>query len=86
MTGRHGVPHHVGGEQPTLQAVPARAAQCTAAVRRGEIAPRDFRVAALAQIGAGSAIVYDWIRNTPGQAPDALRRELSDVCLRLLVS
>lgn len=62
------------------------ATECAAAVRRGEIADRDFRVAALALIGAGSAIVYDWIRNTPGVAPDALRRELADVCLRLLVS
>lgn len=56
-----------------------------AAVSRHEISDRDFHVTALALIGAGSAIVYDWVLNTPGVNPEALRSNLADVCLKLLL-
>ena len=54
----------------------------SAAVDRGEIAPRDFRFAALALTGAANAIIYDWAR-TPGQQDV---EELEDALAALAVT
>jgi AcrR family transcriptional regulator len=54
------------------------------AVERGEIADRDWRFAALALVGAATAIVYDWMLRT--ERPDVadLEAALADLAVTLL--
>lgn len=56
----------------------------TAAVARGEIADRDFRFAALALIGAASAIVYDWAVRPDRTPVAAIEEQLADLAVDLL--
>jgi AcrR family transcriptional regulator len=57
-----------------------------AAVRRGEIAARDFRFAALALIGAANAIVYDWVSRPKPPTDRQMRRALANLAVTLLVA
>lgn len=56
----------------------------TAAVERGEIAPRDFRFAAMAFIGAVNATVYDWFLHQPQPPREQLQSALIDLAFVLL--
>ncbi|MGH3739184.1 MAG: TetR/AcrR family transcriptional regulator [Micromonosporaceae bacterium] len=56
----------------------------TAAVERGEIAPRDFRFAAMAFIGAVNATVYDWFLHQPQPPREQLQSALIDLAVTLL--
>lgn len=58
--------------------------ECTAPVRRGEIADRDWRFAALALVGAVTAIVYDWALHQPRSSREALEDQLAALALLLL--
>lgn len=58
--------------------------ECTASVRRGEIVDRDWRFAALALVGAVTAIVYDWALHQPRRGRDELEAQLADLALVLL--
>ena len=59
-------------------------AEGSAAVERGEIAPRDFRFAALALTGAANAIIYDWVRRPDASSVDSLERDLAALAVSLL--
>lgn len=59
-------------------------AEGSAAVERGEIAPRDFRFAALALTGAANAIIYDWAMAPDRHAVDDLERDLAALGVTLL--
>lgn len=61
-------------------------AEGSAAVRRGEIADRDFRFAALALIGAANAIVYDWVNRPKPPADRAMRQALANLANTLIVA
>ena len=56
----------------------------SAAVERGEIAPRDFRFAALALTGAANAIIYDWARTPGHQDVEDLENALAALAVTLL--
>jgi len=56
----------------------------TAAVKRGEIAPRDFRFAALALVGATTAIVYDWMLRRDRSSIQQLEQAIVDLAVDLL--
>jgi AcrR family transcriptional regulator len=56
----------------------------SAAVARGEIADRNFRIAALALIGAAGAIVYDWARSPSACSMAELEQELEAIAVKLL--
>lgn len=58
----------------------------TAAVARGEIADRNFRFAALAMIGAATAVVYDWMLHPRKTSLTELQRLLADLAVSLLTS
>jgi len=58
--------------------------ECTASVRRGEIVDRDWRFAALALVGAVTAIVYDWALHQPRSSREELEAQLADLALVLL--
>ena len=55
-----------------------------AAVERGEITDRDFRVAALALAGATNAIVHDWTRRANRADVGDLEAQLTELALDLL--
>jgi AcrR family transcriptional regulator len=55
-----------------------------AALARGEITDRNFRVTALALIGAAGTIVYDWARNPSAAPRDELETELNAIAIKLL--
>ena len=55
-----------------------------AAVRRGEIADRDFRFATLALTGAANAIVYDWTLREDREDSSELEAQLTELALTLL--
>ena len=55
-----------------------------AAVARGEIAARDFRVAAVALAGAASSVVYDWTRRDPRPPAAVLEESLAQLARTLL--
>lgn len=55
-----------------------------AAVRRGEIRPRDFRFAALAMIGAANTVVYDWAAHDSRRPASEVERQLADLAVTLL--
>lgn len=55
-----------------------------AAAERGEVAPRDFRFAALALSGSANAIVYDWAQRLDRPDSTALEDQLTDLALVLL--
>ncbi|HVT21839.1 MAG TPA: TetR/AcrR family transcriptional regulator [Mycobacteriales bacterium] len=57
-----------------------------AAVRRRELADRDFRFAALALIGAANAIVYDWVSRPKPPTDREMRRALAKLAITLLVA
>ena len=54
------------------------------AAERGEIAPRDFRFAALALTGAANAIIYDWARTPNDMDVEALESALAALAVTLL--
>lgn len=57
-----------------------------AAVKRGEIEPRNFRFAALALVGAANATVYDWM-SAPKRPSDAeMGGALANLAITLLVA
>jgi AcrR family transcriptional regulator len=58
--------------------------ESSAAVARGEIADRDFRLAALALIGAAGTIISDWARSTEAYSLADLEAELVTIALKLL--
>jgi AcrR family transcriptional regulator len=58
--------------------------ECTASVARGEIVDRDWRFAALALVGAVTAIVYDWALHQPRCSREELEARLADLALLLL--
>lgn len=60
--------------------------ECSASVGRGEILDRDWRFAALALVGAVTAIVYDWALHQPGSSREALEDQLAGLALVLLTS
>ncbi|MET8521624.1 TetR/AcrR family transcriptional regulator [Nocardioides sp. NPDC004968] len=60
--------------------------ECTASVGRGEILDRDWRFAALALVGAVTAIVYDWALHQPRSSREALETQLADLALVLLTA
>ncbi|MEU0312003.1 TetR/AcrR family transcriptional regulator [Nocardioides sp. NPDC006273] len=60
--------------------------ECAAAVRRGEIRDRDWRFAALALVGAVTAIVYDWALRRPRSSREALENQLAGLALVLFTS
>ena len=60
--------------------------ECTASVRRGEIVDRDWRFAALALVGAVTAIVYDWALHQPRSSREELEAQLADLALVLLTA
>ena len=59
-------------------------AEGAAAVRRGEIADRDFRFATLALTGAANAIVYDWTLRENREDSSELETQLTELALELL--
>lgn len=59
-------------------------AEGTAAVKRGEIAERDFRFATLALSGAANAIVYDWALREDREDAGVLESRLTDLAVTLL--
>jgi AcrR family transcriptional regulator len=59
-------------------------AEGSAAVERGEIAPRDFRFAALALTGAANAIIYDWVQRPDPPSVDSLEDALAALAVTLL--
>jgi AcrR family transcriptional regulator len=54
------------------------------AVARGEIAERDWRFAALALVGAATAIVYDWMLRTERPSVDEIESALAALALDLI--
>ena len=58
--------------------------ECTASVARGEIVDRDWRFAALALVGAVTAIVYDWALHQPRSSREELEAQLAALALVLL--
>lgn len=60
--------------------------ECSASVARGEIVDRDWRFAALALVGAVTAIVYDWALHQPHSSRAALEARLADLALVLLAA
>jgi AcrR family transcriptional regulator len=60
--------------------------ECTAAVDRGEIVDRDWRFAAMALVGAVTAIVYDWALHRPRSSREALEAQLAELALVLLTA
>lgn len=60
------------------------ASEGSAAVRRGEIADRDFRFATLALTGAANAIVYDWTMRPDRESTADLEAQLNELALDLL--
>lgn len=56
------------------------------AVARGEVADRDFHFAALALIGAATAIAQDWLIRTHRPPMDRLERQLTDLAIQLLTA
>ncbi|MFE6647018.1 TetR/AcrR family transcriptional regulator [Nocardioides sp. NPDC057772] len=60
--------------------------ECSASVARGEILDRDWRFAALALVGAVTAIVYDWALHQPRSSREALEAQLADLALVLLAA
>ncbi|EGD44109.1 putative transcriptional regulator [Nocardioidaceae bacterium Broad-1] len=60
--------------------------ECSASVARGEIVDRDWRFAALALVGAVTAIVYDWALHRPRSSREALEGQLADLALVLLAA
>jgi AcrR family transcriptional regulator len=61
-------------------------AEGAAAVARGEITDRNFRFAALAMIGAATAVVYDWMLNSRRTPLEELQRSLADLAVNLLTA
>lgn len=61
-------------------------AEGAAAVARGEIADRNFRFAALAMIGAATAVVYDWMLHTSPVTLEELERDLAALAVNLLTA
>jgi AcrR family transcriptional regulator len=59
-------------------------AEGTAAVERGEVTPRDFRIAALVLAGASNAIVYDWWRRPERSSVEELEQVLTELAVRTL--
>lgn len=59
-------------------------AEGATAVARGEVADRDWRFAALALIGATTAIAYDWVLRTQHQPIEQLEKQLTELAVRLL--
>ena len=59
-------------------------AEGSAAVRRGEVADRDFRFATLALSGATNAIVYDWTLNHRKRPVEELEAALVELAVNLL--
>lgn len=57
-----------------------------AAVRRREIASRDFRFAALAVVGAANAIVYDWMIAPKRPSNRVMESALAELAITLLVA
>lgn len=55
------------------------------AVARGEISERNFRLAALALIGAAGTVAYDWARNPDAYADREVEQALVDIAVKLLV-
>ena len=60
--------------------------ESAAAVKRGEIADRDFRFAALALIGAANALVYDWVISPKPPSERKMRAALARLSTTLLVA
>ncbi|MGY0386113.1 TetR/AcrR family transcriptional regulator [Nocardioides sp. WG-D5] len=60
--------------------------ECSASVARGEIVDRDWRFAALALVGAVTAIVYDWALHQPRSSREALEGQLAELALVLLAA
>jgi AcrR family transcriptional regulator len=58
----------------------------SAAVKRGEIAKRDFRFAALALVGAANAIVYDWMIAAKRPSARDMENALANLALALLIA
>lgn len=56
-----------------------------AAVARGEIGERNFRLAALALIGAAGTVAYDWGRNPRAYTESEVEQALADIAVKLLV-
>ncbi|MFJ5234448.1 TetR/AcrR family transcriptional regulator [Kitasatospora sp. NPDC088391] len=56
-------------------------AEAAAAADRGELAPRDFRIAATAFIGAVNGLLHDWIAGQVEATPDRIVAELTALLL-----
>jgi len=54
------------------------------AVARGEVGARDFRFAAIALIGAATAIAHDWLVRSRRQPLEQLERQLTELATTLL--
>jgi AcrR family transcriptional regulator len=59
-------------------------AEGSAAAARGEVADRDWRFAALALVGAVTAIVYDWMLRTERPTADELQQALTALATTLI--
>ncbi|WP_109506908.1 TetR/AcrR family transcriptional regulator [Nocardioides speluncae] len=59
-------------------------AEGATAVARGEVTDRDWRFAALALIGATTAIAYDWVQRPQHPPIERLERQLSALAVQLL--
>jgi AcrR family transcriptional regulator len=68
----------------TLIALIAR--EGSEAVARGEIDDRDWRFAALALVGAVTALVYDWMLRTERPSVGELESAIADLALTLLTA
>lgn len=58
------------------------------AVARGEVADRDFHFAALALIGAATAVAQDWMMQPQRQRPpmEQLERQLTELAIQLITA
>lgn len=57
-----------------------------AAVARGEVTDRDFRFAALALIGAATAIAHDWLLRTERPPIEQVEQQLAALAVHLLTA
>jgi AcrR family transcriptional regulator len=60
--------------------------ECGRAVRRGEVAPRDFRMTLVAFIGAVNALVFDWSTQDRGVLLDDVAAELARLAIAAITS
>lgn len=61
-------------------------AEGRAAVARGEVTDRDFRFAALALIGAATAVAHDWMLRAERPSIDDVERQLAALAVQLLTA